>query len=168
MRWSEFCLFEFYKENVIVANTNNGAWTRLKKDLFDLLDSANHRDLSLEQFMCEFVEEDRDYVKINCEKLIRAGFIDNQQQKKESSIIMLEVTRRCNLYCTHCCVDAGNKTNDLSLEDMTKILTELFKRKIDVLTITGGEPLVRKDIFLIFELIRRQYNGKLTLSTMVP
>lgn len=157
MRWSKFCLFESYNDNVIIANTYNGAWTKLNKKLFDFIDSACNRELSTKYFIDEFVKEDQDYIKKIYEKFCKAGFIDNGQQITSKNMVLFEVTRRCNLYCKHCCVDASQNITDLSLKNIKKILAELSKYNLNILTLTGGEPLLREDIFTILEYIRGYY-----------
>lgn len=64
----------------------------------------------------------------------------------------VEVTRACNLTCQHCSVAAGKSRKDeLTFEDIRAYLTEiiqLMKGRREV-TITGGEPFLRSDIFKI-------------------
>ncbi len=58
------------------------------------------------------------------------------------------VTHRCNLSCSHCFfagpVNAGALT-DLSLAEIRKFCRSL-PRPVKLLTITGGEPMLREDI----------------------
>lgn len=58
----------------------------------------------------------------------------------------LNITNRCNFRCTHCAFNSGVKEIDeLSLEELEKILREtkeLGGQRIDV---TGGEPTIRQD-----------------------
>ena len=55
---------------------------------------------------------------------------------------MLEVTRRCNMYCTHCLRGEPQK------KDYDKnILTLLPKGRIRTLQITGGEPTLVKNLW---------------------
>jgi len=60
------------------------------------------------------------------------------------------VTRECNLRCKHCYYDAGTQLEDeLSTEQSFALLDEIanvFGDKANV-TLGGGEPLMRKDIF---------------------
>jgi radical SAM protein with 4Fe4S-binding SPASM domain len=59
----------------------------------------------------------------------------------------LNVTNKCNFRCKHCAFDSGIiKMKELSLKKIKKILKDTKKfggRRFDI---TGGEPLVRKDI----------------------
>ncbi len=60
------------------------------------------------------------------------------------------ITRKCNLRCKHCYYDAGAQLEDeLSTEQSFALLDEIasvFGDKANV-TLGGGEPLLRKDIF---------------------
>jgi len=56
------------------------------------------------------------------------------------------ITGRCNLACRHCGVlSQGSLASDLPVAGWTRILDRLVEAKLFTLTITGGEPLARKD-----------------------
>lgn len=67
--------------------------------------------------------------------------------------LFFEVTSRCNALCDHCgsrCT--ASKRNELSSKDFKKVLDSVAKNfgtKAIMLNITGGEPLIRKDMFEI-------------------
>ena len=67
--------------------------------------------------------------------------------------LFFEVTSRCNALCDHCgsrCT--ASKRDELSAKDFKKVLdsvAENFGTKAIMLNITGGEPLMRKDLFEI-------------------
>ena len=59
-------------------------------------------------------------------------------------------TYGCNFHCEHCEASAGDKkASELSTEDVCNVITELSEMNIKRFFISGGEPLVRKDIFKI-------------------
>lgn len=64
-----------------------------------------------------------------------------------------EVTSACNLNCLHCHVEQGSsKGDDLTTEEAKKFIDELRKvKEFRTLVYTGGEPLVRPDIFELLE-----------------
>lgn len=64
-----------------------------------------------------------------------------------------EVTSRCNLSCKHCHVSAGEQLNEeLTTSEGKKLIDDLRKiNSFRMLVYTGGEPLVRQDLF---ELLR--------------
>jgi radical SAM protein with 4Fe4S-binding SPASM domain len=65
--------------------------------------------------------------------------------------ISWNLTRRCNLACAHCYIDASSRmkgNGELSEEESLHVLQLLAKvNREAVLILTGGEPLLRKDLF---------------------
>jgi radical SAM enzyme (rSAM/lipoprotein system) len=76
----------------------------------------------------------------------------------ELNYLFWECTLRCNLSCLHCGSDCSkdNSTEDMPLADFLSAL-DTIKSKSDNFTvvITGGEPLIRKDIELCGREIRK-------------
>lgn len=63
-----------------------------------------------------------------------------------------EVTRLCNLQCSHCITDCGIAgKNELSTQDALSAVRKMAKLGCKRVMITGGEPLVRKDTIAILE-----------------
>lgn len=63
--------------------------------------------------------------------------------------ITMEVTSACNLSCVMCSTDSGNPgKNDLTLEDIYPFVEQVKKYKPTPFAISGGEPLIKKDIVL--------------------
>lgn len=70
--------------------------------------------------------------------------------------IDLNVTNRCNIGCSHCIFAAGSERNDdLSLEEITRILKDGKKLGAHEVHISGGEPTVRKDLEQILRIADR-------------
>lgn len=68
---------------------------------------------------------------------------------------LVQITERCNQYCAHCFVSAGNKGDDIELEKIHKILIPQLKAcRVISVTITGGEPFVHHRIIEIVSLFR--------------
>ena len=70
--------------------------------------------------------------------------------------LFLEVTSRCNARCEHCgsrC-DGNEQGKEISAEDLKKTLKEIsecYDPKNVFLNVTGGEPLMRQDLFDILD-----------------
>ncbi len=76
---------------------------------------------------------------------------------REINYLRISVTDRCNLRCTYCMPEAGIKLKShadiLPYEKIVQIAAEAVKLGIRKIRLTGGEPLVRKNItFLIRKL----------------
>ncbi|MGQ4807149.1 PqqA peptide cyclase [Candidatus Entotheonellaceae bacterium PAL068K] len=65
--------------------------------------------------------------------------------------ISWNLTQRCNLRCAHCYMSASahaDTTGELSSAECRRVMDEIARVNPDVLLIlTGGEPLIRKDLF---------------------
>jgi MoaA/NifB/PqqE/SkfB family radical SAM enzyme len=66
-------------------------------------------------------------------------------------LVALNLTKRCNLKCNHCYLDATTKAaggdDELSTEECYRLIEQIAEvNKGCLLVITGGEPLVRPDI----------------------
>lgn len=90
----------------------------------------------------------------NMEKLYeqRIQLYDHPQLRS----LFLEVTSRCNAKCEHCGSRCGEKIqkDEISKEKLMETLKEVaehYDPKKILLCVTGGEPLLRKDLFEIME-----------------
>jgi heme b synthase len=66
-------------------------------------------------------------------------------------MIAWEVTRSCNLNCAHCraAASCGPYAGELSTEKCLHLIDEITAVSSPVIILTGGEPLLRPDIFEI-------------------
>ncbi|RLE53826.1 MAG: hypothetical protein DRJ26_02875 [Candidatus Methanomethylicota archaeon] len=62
-------------------------------------------------------------------------------------------TYKCNLNCTHCYVK-GRNTMELSTEKALKLISEIAEVNPRHFSISGGEPLLRKDLFQLLQASR--------------
>src|SRR4030043_2408649 len=64
-------------------------------------------------------------------------------------MIAWEVTRSCNLACVHCRASAefGPYEGELSTQEVLRVMDEIVSFSKPVIILTGGEPLLRSDIF---------------------
>lgn len=64
------------------------------------------------------------------------------------SLVSWNLTRRCNLRCPHCYLSAGKKEEDeLTTAECLGLLDEMQALGTEMVILTGGEPLLRKDIY---------------------
>ena len=70
------------------------------------------------------------------------------EQTYSPSLISWNLTKMCNLKCPHCYMEAGRKAeNELTTDECLALIDELKALGTEMLILTGGEPLMRKDIF---------------------
>jgi radical SAM protein with 4Fe4S-binding SPASM domain len=67
---------------------------------------------------------------------------------------LLQITERCNLYCAHCFLSAGDYGDTLPLESIKDTLIPRLKQcRVTRVTLTGGEPFVHPNIVEIVRVI---------------
>lgn len=76
---------------------------------------------------------------------------------RDYSSIRLEITSKCNLKCLYCHnEDYSDKEDDMSTEEIIKLIKDMKKvYPINKILLTGGEPLINKDIVKIVEEITK-------------
>jgi radical SAM protein with 4Fe4S-binding SPASM domain len=68
--------------------------------------------------------------------------------KFEPRWIAWEITQRCNLHCIHCRTKADiNKKDNLTFREALRIIDDISGYAKPTIVLTGGEPLLRKDVF---------------------
>ncbi len=78
----------------------------------------------------------------------------NMGDLKEVSI---EITNKCSMKCIHCSSEAGKKfSNELSLDEILSIVNQTESLGGDILTLSGGDPILREDLFDIIKYARRR------------
>lgn len=77
--------------------------------------------------------------------------------------LYLSITNKCNLNCKHCFRTAGKELkNELTAEEIKKILDSATKSVVSKqVSITGGEPFARNDIF---EILKYAYEKDLSVD----
>ena len=68
-------------------------------------------------------------------------------------VMAVELTRRCNLKCIHCRATASETApeGELSTEEYKALIDNVTTFASPILILTGGEPLLRKDLYEIAE-----------------
>ena len=81
-----------------------------------------------------------------------SSFIPKKLKEFASSfrpIVVWNITNRCNLRCLHCYASANSDVRELTTEQCFQILDSLAEFKVPLILFSGGEPLLRDDIFEI-------------------
>jgi radical SAM protein with 4Fe4S-binding SPASM domain len=100
---------------------------------------------------------------INISKLYcgLAGESDDLRYGRENSfgpVIAYNCTQRCNLRCLHCYSSSGAnppKADELTTAQAKQLLSQLAEVKCPVVLFSGGEPLLRDDLFELLAEAKR-------------
>lgn len=67
----------------------------------------------------------------------------------ERPLVVWNMTNRCNLRCRHCYLNAEDRDyrGELTTKQALAFIDDLAEMKVPVLLFSGGEPLLRQDIF---------------------
>ena len=91
----------------------------------------------------------------NCEFYLKLA---HSPQAKETEpfvplVMSWNVTRECNMKCSHCYINATERklTNELTTKEAKNLMDQICEVSKPLLILSGGEPLLRSDIF---ELIK--------------
>jgi len=112
--------------------------------------------ISISKLLCDVVEPG-DALRYGIET---ANTLETAHPNKEASrpIVVWNCTRQCNLHCLHC---YSNTTSQSYAEAMNtsegrRLIRDLAEFGIPVLLFSGGEPLLRGDIFELASFAREQ------------
>ena len=91
---------------------------------------------------------------------------------REITYLRLSVTDRCDLRCTYCMAENMTflpKRDLLTLEELERLAGAFIDRGVRKIRVTGGEPLVRRDVMMLMERLGARIGSggldELTLTT---
>jgi GTP 3',8-cyclase len=78
---------------------------------------------------------------------------------REIKSVRVSVTDKCNFRCTYCMPAEGlewlGRAEILSFEEIARLVRVLARLGVDEVRLTGGEPLVRRDLPVLVEMLAR-------------
>ncbi len=99
----------------------------------------------------------------NCEYYLKLAHspLSKQAERFVPLVMSWNITRECNMKCSHCYINATDKKldNELNTQEAKNLMDQIYQVSRPLLILSGGEPLLRSDIF---ELIR--YGSKIGLK----
>jgi radical SAM protein with 4Fe4S-binding SPASM domain len=96
------------------------------------------------------------------------GKLNELTYRLRKSIYLLEApayvqwvaTHKCNYSCEHCGTSAGKALcNELTTKEAENLINEMADMGVKFLSVTGGEPLLRPDLFHLLNLAKRKGIG---------
>lgn len=90
----------------------------------------------------------------------------NYSEARYTHTLLWSVTGKCNLKCRHCYISSGdNCYGELPLEKCYEIIEQCKKANVNMVALTGGEPLVRKDFWKIVDRLLENHIKILQIFT---
>ena len=88
------------------------------------------------------------------------------ERPTDRPIVVWNCTRQCNLKCVHCYASATNErtSQEMGTEAGKRLIRDIAEFKAPVLLFSGGEPLIRHDLFELAEYARG-FGLRVALST---
>lgn len=79
--------------------------------------------------------------------------------------IHFELTSRCNMRCLHCYQESYlRQPTDLTFKEIQKLTYEMRGLQVEKIGISGGEPLIRPDLF---EIIQMMEENEIAISSIL-
>ncbi|NMM63780.1 radical SAM protein [Clostridium sp. P21] len=171
--FSKYAQFIKEKNTVIIINGYSGVWGAVDRDMFDKINYCIVNRFSPLQYINSLDSQcDKQQLSEIFQVLIEEKMLKNSSEEelkidiKNIKDVEFKLTNRCNLKCLHCAASADINNEDLlGTEEIIKILNKISKMNVDTLLLTGGEPLIRKDIEQILLHINKNFKGKVNLIT---
>jgi MoaA/NifB/PqqE/SkfB family radical SAM enzyme len=80
--------------------------------------------------------------------------------------VQLDLTYRCNERCVHCYLDHDDH-GEMTTSEIKDVLDQLAEAGVFFLSLSGGEPFMRRDFFDLLEHARRLlFNVKVFTSCL--
>lgn len=79
----------------------------------------------------------------------------------------ISITSGCNMKCVYCHNEGNNIINQLSKDDVEDLIKNSYDLGLEQVRITGGEPLIHKEIFEICQMLSEKYHLKVGINTNI-
>lgn len=160
---SKFKLIQ-YDNDSIIFNQDTEEEYKIGSELYDLV---NKLDGSKTEEEIKKIYHDSAMADLLLKYLKKIGAIDEliypiittihrKAIKPYIERVHWDITSSCNLQCTHCYVSdfySGKKGIDLSKDEVFRSIEEMAAINVRDISLTGGEPLTRKDLLDIVKKI---------------
>ncbi|MBU1269030.1 MAG: glycosyltransferase [Nanoarchaeota archaeon] len=90
-------------------------------------------------------------------------FQQNRNTVKKPDFLIIDCTHRCNLRCKMCDIVKDTK-KELTTSEIIKVLEQGITWGVKHMVLSGGEPLIRADIFEILEFVKKRSSNVGILS----
>lgn len=171
IKWSDSVKFMVGENKTLVSNIDCGQSMFVSNECIEILNNAEKEKMTAMELI-ECVEDlaSQKYIQNLIIQLNKHGMWDYMGTSKvlaRDLDISFDITNKCNLRCKHCSVCAGDniRGNDMTVEQLKKMLKSIAKLRPKIITFSGGEPLVHPAFRELTELVRKYHQGGFSLMT---
>ena len=169
--------------STIYVNTGRIYVNESAASILRLCNGTNTPDDIIEQLIIKYDEKPEivtDFVREFLDYSLRLGTVTPSASRELAEItvqgnttywtpdaVVLELTHNCPLSCRHCFLDAGHG-NSMGKEMLMPLCEEMVTMGVDMVQLTGGEPLIYPGVDAIIEFfIQRDIRLSITTSGIV-
>ena len=104
--------------------------------------------------------------RLLCDSVGPGDHLRYEKKDVPRPVVVWNCTRQCNLRCIHCYANANNRKSPEEMDTASgkAFIRDLADFGVPVILFSGGEPLLRKDLFELARLAREQ-GMRVALST---
>lgn len=160
------------KDNLaIIGNRFNGKWIKIPIECYSAIKYSVEKEISIYNTIDIFQDlEDKKYYTQILDDLNKIGLLEKkiirEVRRNCIPIMSIAITNRCNLNCDYCCKDSNKYEKDVpNINDLKMTINKLVKLNPVNISISGGEPLLRKDFKEFIDYTKKIYKNKLILCT---
>lgn len=79
----------------------------------------------------------------------------------------ISITSGCNMKCVYCHNEGNKVINQLTKDDIEELIKNSYDLGLEQVRLTGGEPLIHKEIFDICQMLAEKYHLKVGINTNI-
>jgi Predicted Fe-S oxidoreductases len=154
----------------VIVERENKVYIRKSCPDHGEIEELYYGDVELYKRVSKFYEEGRGtkhvYTKVITTCPFNCGLC--AMHKQHTALVNLVATNRCDLSCWYCFFysEAAGYVYEPSLEQVREMIRSVKKQGVTVaVQITGGEPLLREDLFDIIRILREEGVRHIQLNT---
>lgn len=159
----DFQIYDADGDNKILVNTETVNWIYLSKFEMEKFNNLLHSGIA------DFNEaSDRDFIcKLLVNNIVQFKETKSGIMKDGDVRVYFAPMPHCNLRCVYCYAEAESPREyiEYDLNETFSIIDQFAIDKVAEIVITGGEPLMRKDIFEIVDYIKYEKKKKVSILT---